>query len=36
MAQCTSPALLFHSEYRYLAPALAVMLLALLAVLFLL
>jgi hypothetical protein len=35
-AQRTSPALLFHSEHRYLAAALAVMLLALLAVLFLL
>jgi hypothetical protein len=36
MAQRTSQALLFHSEYRYLAAALAVMLLALLAVLILL
>jgi hypothetical protein len=35
-ARRTSPALLFHSEYRYLAAALAVLLLALLAVLFLL
>jgi Protein of unknown function (DUF3176) len=35
-AQRSSPALLFHSDYRYLAAALAVMLFALLAVIFLL
>jgi hypothetical protein len=35
-AQRTSPALIFHSEYSYLAAALAVMLLALFVVLFLL